>query len=88
MKLTETHKRDYVPTPAELLAALGIPSGPQEEAGIYISEARPDRIQLNAPFGVMAARRGYLVPVAQASSPMRRPSLPWYRKDGGRACGQ
>jgi len=52
MQLNKTHNRDHVLTPAELLAALGIPPGLQEEADIYISETRPDEIHLNAPFGV------------------------------------
>ena len=52
MQLTQAHNRDNPLTPAELLAALGIPPGPQEEAGIYPPRPHRDEIRLNAPFGL------------------------------------
>jgi hypothetical protein len=57
MQWTEAHKRGSALRPAELLAALGIPSGPQEEAGISIPETRPADIYVNALYGAMESCR-------------------------------
>ena len=57
MQLTQAHDRGYVLRPAELLAALRIPSGPQEEADSSIQEALPVGIHVNAPYGAMGTCR-------------------------------
>ena len=79
MQLTAAHNRDNPLTPAELLAALVIPPGPQEEAGIYTPRPTLTKFALT-PFGLMETYPGYLLAVSHTRSLIGRPSLPRKRE--------